>query len=96
MNTHKVCATVVATLGAVLALASTNAMAGKPGGGGSGGSTSCTAATSSSFPAFSYTLRRYSKSAGYENELWLADDSGACTILVGVVPGDIMPRAHLG
>lgn len=36
MNTHKVCATFVATVGAALALASTSTLAGKPGSGGGG------------------------------------------------------------
>lgn len=79
MNTHKVFATFVATIGATLAMASTSAVAGKPGG---GGTTDPCAATGLIFPAFAYRKQNSNKSW----TIFVADSTGKCSRAIVSTP----------
>jgi len=72
MNSSTVCASIVASLCAALALASLQAMAAKPGGGGT--TDPCATTTEFVFPAFTYR-----QVSGKDQIIYVADASGKCS-----------------
>ena len=79
MNMHSACAMLVATLGTALALASSTAVAAKP---GSGGSTDpCIDAQARGFPSFAFT-----KQVGTTWGIFVADATAQCQRQVGSYP----------
>ena len=82
MNRLTGCATFVATLGAMLALASTSAVAGKPGGG-----TFDPCTTVVDFPAFVYT-----QLSGRTWTIYVADSTGKCSRAVATTLATPVPK----
>ena len=78
MSTHTVCATFVATVGAMLALASATAVAGKP-------VPTDACATAIDFPAFAYLIPA---SGNKPSTIYVADSTGKCrrTLIAGRTP----------
>ena len=84
MNNERILAASAATLGAVFALASANALAAKPGGGG----TQDPCATVTDFPSFIYGVTTASRKSGNSVEMRVADSTGRCSrSLVKGIPG---------